>query len=196
MIFEKNRTSNPVINKKIYTPQESESYCFPDQICAFTGHRPSKLKIKNEKDSDCVYIKKLLREEIMRAIDEGYTGFISGMAPGTDLWAAEITMNIKLIYDIWNKNIHLYAAVPFAGQDKLWPDEIKERYYHILNQCDGIFYICQESSNAAYLRRNDFLVNHASKLIAVYNGSHGGTEYTINHAKKKGVDVSIILPVK
>lgn len=196
MFFQKIRTENPITNKNIYTPQEAEQYSFCGKVCSFTGHRPQKLNIGNEKDPECVHLKKMLRDEILHTIDQGYTGFISGMAPGTDLWAAEITLNIKLIYDIWDKDLKLYAAVPFDTQDKYWNDEIKERYYHVLNSCDGIFYICDESSKSAYLRRNDFLVKNASKLIAVYNGSQGGTAYTVEHARKKGLDVSVILPVK
>ena len=46
--------------------------------CCFTGHRPEKLK-KTEEE-----IKKGLEEAILKAVSEGYTTFITGMARGVD----------------------------------------------------------------------------------------------------------------
>ena len=57
--------------------------------CCFTGHRPGKLgKTEHE-------IKTLLETTIDRAIARGYTTFLTGMAEGTDIWAAEIILEKK-----------------------------------------------------------------------------------------------------
>ena len=57
--------------------------------CAFTGHRPRKfLWGYNEADARCITLKKALVEEIVKLVDAGYTEFFSGMAEGTDTWAA------------------------------------------------------------------------------------------------------------
>ena len=43
--------------------------------------------------------------------------------------------------------------------------------------------------------RNRFMADNSDVLIAVYDGSEkGGTAYTVNYAKKKGLDVIIIQP--
>lgn len=54
--------------------------------CCFTGHRPQKLPFKfDEQHPDCVRLKKLLRQELVRLITEaGVTHFITGMALGID----------------------------------------------------------------------------------------------------------------
>lgn len=57
--------------------------------CCFTGHRPNKLKIPEKK------LAKLLEAEIRLAIDGGYTTFITGMAKGVDLVAAEIVLRLR-----------------------------------------------------------------------------------------------------
>ena len=195
MIFQKQTNQRrPISNKHFYMPTDLNKILLSDRLCAFTGHRPQKLQIQSEKDGQALQIKKMLREEILKALDEGYTEFISGMVLGTDLWAAEIALHIKLIYNIWNKDIRLYAAIPFLGQDNTWPEDVRERYYNVLNRCDGIFCLSETISNDAYLRRNDFMVEHAAKLIAVYNGSEGGTDYTIKKAKQKGIDITLLLP--
>ena len=69
--------------------------------CCFTGHRPNKMDMAEKE------IKSLLEKAIDRAIAEGYVTFITGMAQGTDIWAAEIVLDRKLT----NKDIHLICAL-------------------------------------------------------------------------------------
>ena len=57
--------------------------------CCFTGHRPDKMTL-GEKD-----IKPLLEKAIDEAIEEGFVTFITGMAMGTDVWAAEVVLEKK-----------------------------------------------------------------------------------------------------
>ena len=60
-----------------------------NKTCCFTGHRPEKI------NGDINVIKANLETEIRKAIDLGYDTFISGMADGVDVWAAEIVLDIK-----------------------------------------------------------------------------------------------------
>lgn len=61
--------------------------------CCFTGHRPEKLNSTEEE------IKKALLVEINNAIHDGYITFISGMARGVDIWAAELILELQDIED-------------------------------------------------------------------------------------------------
>ena len=58
--------------------------------CCFTGHRPEKIGIPEEMVID------LLDKAISEAIRAGYSTFISGMARGVDIWAAEIVLVERL----------------------------------------------------------------------------------------------------
>ncbi len=60
--------------------------------CAFTGHRPQSLPFGfNEEDERCIALKQKLRNEIINQIENnGVTHFITGMAIGVDMYAAEI----------------------------------------------------------------------------------------------------------
>lgn len=57
--------------------------------CAFTGHRPERLEAPEDE------VKKWLEVKIRKAVEDGYTDFITGMQRGVDLWAAEILMKLK-----------------------------------------------------------------------------------------------------
>ena len=44
------------------------------------------------------------------------------------------------------------------------------------------------------IKRNNYMIDNSSLLIAIYNGSQGGTKQTIEKAKEKGLDIKIIEP--
>ena len=50
-------------------------------------------------------------------------------------------------------------------------------------------FICEKYSKACFQIRNEWMVNHSARVIAVYNGEAGGTINTIVYANKHGVDV-------
>lgn len=58
------------------------------RVC-FTGHRPEKLT-RHEKS-----IKKDLEKEIRQAVADGLNVFITGMARGVDIWAAQIVLMLR-----------------------------------------------------------------------------------------------------
>ena len=78
--------------------------------CCFTGHRPDKLNVKEEE------LRRLLEMEIRRAIARGFTTFITGMAVGTDLVAAEIVLRLRE----QNQRLKLICALPHPGFGLHW----------------------------------------------------------------------------
>ena len=69
---------------------------------------------------------------IEKAILNGYTYFISGMALGIDMICAEIVLKLKKKY----KNIILECAIPCLNQEKQWSLSEQERYRKILHKAD------------------------------------------------------------
>lgn len=100
----------------------------------FTGHRPQHLPFgMNEDDARCVRLKEILKEEIINLIEaENVTHFITGMALGVDLYAAEIVLDLKARYP----SITLESAIPCETQAVKWSIAQRERYYNIAAQCD------------------------------------------------------------
>ena len=147
--------------------------------CCFTGHRPQKLTRPIDD------IKVDLENEILHAISDGYTTFITGMAYGTDIWAGNIVVRLKDRFP----DLKLIAAVPFPGFSDGWDDEWKAKYGKLLSAADLVQTIAAEYSEEAYQLRNQWMVDHSSKVIAVYDWKPGGTRNTINYARKNGVFV-------
>ena len=87
------------------------------KTCAFTGHRPQNLPFGfNEEDERCIDLKKTLREQIINLIEnEGVTHFISGMAIGVDMYAAEIGDTIRLFPHHLHGEGHFVAVLENEG---------------------------------------------------------------------------------
>lgn len=156
-----------------------------ETTCCFTGHRPERFSFgHDEKAPSCLLLKATLRLHILRAIGNGFSHFISGMALGVDLWCAEIVAEFKKEYP----HITLEAAIPFAGQAKKWGQEYQDRYQKVLDACDTVTVLSEKYTRYCMHERDRYMVDHSALCIAVYNGStKGGTAYTVRYAEEKGI---------
>ena len=144
------------------------------KTCCVTGHR----EISVERTAK---IRKLLRREILKAIEDGYTHFISGFAAGADLLFAEIVVGLKAFYPIT-----LEAAIPYSGRMKT-PDETFQR---LIRCCDTVKIHSDTYFKGCYMRRNRYMVDKSQRVIAIYDGrSTGGTAATVRYARGKDIRV-------
>lgn len=118
----------------------------------------------------------------------GYLTFITGMAYGVDLWAGEIVVRLRQS----NPDLHLIAAIPFPGFEGRWSSEWKKAYTDLLAKADLVRYICPSYNAGAYQRRNEWMVDHAARLIAVFNGAASGTKNTIDYAIRIGISIEYL----
>lgn len=147
---------------------------------AFTGHRT----IRPEHVSR---IKSLLATAIIELYERGYHVFYSGMAIGFDLLAAETIIDLKAICP----QMRLVAAIPFPGQEQRYSDRDKQRYHAALAAADESYVLAPRFSGDAYRRRNAYLVEHGSVLVAYYDAADGmsGTGQTVRMAERRGRNV-------
>lgn len=150
--------------------------------CCFTGHRPEKLT-RSEHD-----IKSDLRHEIKQALQDGITVFITGMARGVDLWAAEVVLNLRKR----DKGIKLICAIPHEGFEARWSAEWKQLYWRVQEEADLVRVISKGYHAGVYQTRNQWMVDHSAKVIAVYNGQPSGTKNTVDYAIRQSVPVRIL----
>lgn len=150
--------------------------------CCFTGHRPEKLNAPEW------LVKQKLEKEIRRAIADGLNVFITGMARGIDIWAAEIVLELRNS----GMPVRLMCASPYDGFEKSWNEDWQERYRRIINAADYTLFVCSGYSRSCFQIRNEWMVNHSKRVIAVYNGAQGGTKNTIDYAHKMNVEVKSI----
>lgn len=147
--------------------------------CCFTGHRPEKLNT-SEKE-----VKAALHKQISQAVHDGFTVFITGMARGVDLWAAEIVLDLRKR----NKEIRLICAIPHDEFEARWSPSWQELYRYVLAEADLTRVISKGYHTGVYQIRNEWLVNHSARVIAVFNGQPSGTKNTIDYAHRQGVPV-------
>ncbi|MCI9045589.1 MAG: DUF1273 domain-containing protein [Peptococcaceae bacterium] len=163
------------------------------KTCAFTGHRPQNLPWQfNENDKNCLKLKQILNQQISQLAEKGFTDFLSGMALGSDTWAAEAVLNLRKK----NPALKLHCILPCKTQAEKWPVSEQERYQKILAQADSIFFTSRNYHPNCMLERNRFMVEKAHLLLAVYNGQpHSGTAAAVRHAQRLGCDIIIINPI-
>ena len=163
-----------------------------DNCCAFTGHRPKKFPWGyDEADSRCVELKAVLKQEIQKLVEAGVTDFYTGMAEGTDTWAALIVLELRKT----NPALKLHCVVPFRGQADKWTASARRLYKRILRRADAVTYISEDHHDGCMMERNRYMVEHAAYLLAVYNGEwRGGTAATVRYARKMGREIVVIEP--
>lgn len=148
------------------------------KVCCVTGHRDIPI-------DRAVYVEQALRREVLAAIEDGYTRFISGFAEGTDLMFAAIVAEQKE----YIPNLYLEAALPYAGRIKT-----KNKQFHdLLRICDEVTVVCQEYTLSCFMRRNRYMAVKSQRVIAVYDGrDRGGTLYTMRYAHTLEKEVRVI----
>lgn len=156
-------------------------------IVAFTGHRSDKLGGYSEPNP--------LRDQIKRWLTNLLSYYksehpelraISGMALGVDQWAAEVCIDLGIPFT---------AAVPFHGQASKWPQLSQERYEQLIQQAARVECVCEGGYAPEKMqRRNEWMSDHADVLIAVWDGTAGGTANCVRYAEKTGKKVVSLPP--
>jgi uncharacterized phage-like protein YoqJ len=142
---------------------------------AITGHRPDKL------GGDYTYTSPLIKniEYKLQDLIDTYQPdeMISGMALGIDTVWAQLAIE---------NDVALTAAVPFKGQELMWPKPAQDLYNILLKRAANVFYICDPGYAAWKMqKRNEWMVDNSELLIAVWDGSTGGTFNCVQYAIKQ-----------
>lgn len=139
-------------------------------ILAATGHRPNKLGGYGS-DVDA----SLRRLAIWFLTTNRPDGVISGMALGWDMAWSEAAIQM---------GIPVTAAIPFKGQETAWPVISQHRYGEILARCTDSHIVCDDGYAAWKMqKRNQWMVDNATHLIALWDGTDGGTANCVKYAQ-------------
>lgn len=140
-------------------------------IVTVTGHRPKKVGgYSKEAHQRLINLAKF-------AIDT-YTNaslVITGMALGWDQAVAQAAIEMEIPF---------LAAVPFSGQELKWPEASQLRYNELLEQADEVVIVCKGGYAPYKMQiRNQFMINRADLVLALWDGSEGGTCNAIRYAE-------------
>lgn len=89
-------------------------------------------------------------------------------------------------------HVRLICAVPYPGFEKNWPLEWQGFYHVVLLAADEVRKIRPAFSYGIFRERNQWMVNHSARIIAVYNGTRGGTHNTLAYARKQKLQICLI----
>lgn len=143
---------------------------------AVSGHRPSKLD--NDYAGTGILSEKIydeLRKIVERNKDKPGITLITGMAQGVDTLFAWVAIDMKIPF---------IAAIPFLGQEKRWPETDQKVYRDLINNPLCTKKIISEGGYSwqAMDYRNRWMVDNCDGLIAVWDGSDGGTKNCRDYA--------------
>lgn len=152
-------------------------------VIAVTGHRPDKLGGYDFSNSKRIWVRDQLRYKLLELKPELC---ISGMALGVDQDFAYVCIEMAIPF---------IAAIPFLGQEGAWPKESQEFYKELLKHASKQV-IVSEGGYAAFKmqKRNKWMVDNCDKLIAVWDGTEGGTGNCVKYAKSVNKDIIHIDP--
>lgn len=141
-------------------------------VVAATGHRPEKIGGYDFDAPKRVWIRARMREALL-VLEPQYG--ISGMALGIDQDFAFCCVEL---------GIPFVAAVPFIGQESTWPRESRE-YYHELLSHAYCRYVVTGGGYSAYKMevRNQWMVDNCDVLLAIWDGTSGGTGNCCEYAE-------------
>jgi uncharacterized phage-like protein YoqJ len=157
-----------------------------DTTVAITGHRPDRLGGYEGTHPMALWVKSRIRDVLVQLKHEGYEDFVSGGALGTDQWSSWIALEL---------GFNLTIARPFPSQDSVWPETSRKAYRELLNLSKVVDVSEDPYHPSKLFLRNQWMVDHSSCLIAVYDGGAGGTAHSYKYAKKKNKRIELINPL-
>lgn len=150
-------------------------------IISMTGHRPDKL--------GGYYTPNVVQLAVVDGLKKVFSDLkpscvITGMALGVDQWAAEICAA---------NGIPFIAAIPFHGQEGKWPEHAQKRYHALLAKAHKAWIISPGPYDPVKMHiRNHWMVDACNLLVAVYDGSPGGTGKCVAYAEKVGRNIHFL----
>lgn len=147
--------------------------------CAFSGHRNVFQLCGDKKE-----FKSSLTAAVFGLLSRGFSTFLCGMARGFDLVAAETLLTFRNDFDFT-----LVAVKPCEDQESTLSLPSKELYRKILCGCDEVVALSESYFRGCMQARDRYLVDNCDALLCFLRKSGGGTYYTVNYARKKGVEI-------
>ena len=155
---------------------------------AITGHRPDKLGNDYDLRSSLIDNIHLSILEILESIDKDLNILpITGMALGIDTLYALIAIEL---------NLSFIAAIPCLNQESKWIEKSRKVYRDIINNplCTVHYVTDGEYTQSCMQKRNEWMVDECNELIAIWDGTSGGTSNCVKYAESRSKKIHRVNP--
>lgn len=149
-----------------------------ERTCCFTGHREIPERDYNR-------LKQKTKNAIIELIEKGVIYFGAGGARGFDTIAAETVLELKNDYP----QIKLILVLPCPDQTKGWKEGDIRKYNIIKENADKVVFTADHYFSGCMHVRNRHLVDNSGYCICYLTKDSGGTAFTVNYAKTKGLEI-------
>ena len=155
----------------------------------FTGHRPEKLP----QGETLRGLKNTLQLYIFRAVLKGYTCFYTGLADGIDYLAADYLFALRMV----RPDITVIGIQPCRDYESFFQRRGYDlaHLHTMLRNVDRLVVLPGSSwDRDVFLRRDDFMVDQCSAIIAVCGDGRSGSMHTLCYAKRHDLAYCRIYP--
>jgi uncharacterized phage-like protein YoqJ len=173
-----------LLANKTHTPTPSS----PSKI-AFTGHRPDKLWGYDLNNSCYIKTKDKVKAFIRQQGSSAHV--FTGMALGFDTIVALAAIELKAE----GYPVFIEACIPCRDHSCKWQASSKKQYDDILSKCDKVTLVTDAPYSPSLMQvRNEYMTNNADIILALWNGTSGGTGNCVKYAKSVNKKIFIINP--
>lgn len=147
--------------------------------CCFSGHRSISYELGDQ-------LSQRIRDGIQYLYDNmSITTYYAGGALGFDSLAAEAVIEQKKK----QPDIRLVIVIPCRSQAERWNAADKARYEKINNSADEIICLSEHYYRGCMHQRNRYMVDHSCACICYLTEPTGGTAYTVQYARERGLRI-------
>lgn len=150
-----------------------------EPACCFTGHRVVSMERIEE-------LRQRLKAGILYLHDNmSITTYYAGGALGFDSLAAEAVIEQKKN----QPDIRLVIVIPCRNQTDRWSAADKARYERINSNADEVICLAERYYRGCMHQRNRYIVDHSRACICYLTEQTGGTAYTVQYARERGLRI-------
>lgn len=148
-----------------------------EKSCCFSGHRSVSIYDKE--------VTALLVSCVNKKIGEGYNNFYVGGSVGFDMLCAIVLADLKR----HGANIKIHFALPCYNYTTKWNEKQKALQKILLEYADTVTMVSTGYDLSCMYKRNRYMVDRSDLCICYLHNNKGGTAYTVEYAKKKGLEI-------
>ncbi|XJZ25923.1 DUF1273 domain-containing protein [Bacillota bacterium Lsc_1132] len=166
-----------------------------NKVLAFSGYKPFEIGLFQKNHPSVSYVKKAIKKEFLRMIDEGLEWVLISGQLGIELWGAEVVFELQSDYP----ELKLAVITPFIGQEDNWKDANKEWYESVLAQADFVDSVSKKGYEKPWQFRvkNQFFIEKSDVLLLVYDPEKEGSpkylyEMALSYQTKQHYPIRLI----